>query len=121
MYDGRPDEMGEPHREIRAEGAGTPPRHYTFTVPDDLRRKETGPLEAKREPPVVARLVVEIRSDGSHTIARGAAEDMSTGERVSIQAEGATPLGLMLSLLKSALELPALARTFAKGFLPPKK
>ena len=51
----------------------------------------------------------------------GAAEDMSTGERVSIQAEGATPLGLALSLLKSALELPALARTFARGFLPPAK
>ena len=59
---------------------------------DELRRKDTGPIEAKREPPVVARLVVEIRSDGSHTIARGAAEDMSTGERVSIEAEGATRL-----------------------------
>ena len=103
------------------EGAGTAPRHYTFQVTDDLRRKDTGPLEAKREPPVVAHLVVEIRSDGSRTIARGAAEDMSTGERVSIQAEGATPLGLALSLLKSALELPALARTFARGFLPPAK
>ena len=103
------------------EGAGTAPRHYTFQVTDDLRRKDTGPLEAKREPPVVARLVVEIRSDGSRTIARGAAEDMSTGERVSIHAEGATPLGLALSLLKSALELPALARTFARGFLPPAK
>src|SRR3954469_7849462 len=98
-----------------------PPRHYTFQVPDDLRRKEEGPLQAKPEPPVVARLGVEIRSDGSHTIARGAAEDMSTGERVSIQAEGATPLGLALSLLKSALELPALARTFARGLLPPMK
>jgi len=103
------------------EGAGRAPRHYTFQVPDELRPKESGPIEAKREPPVVARLVVEIRSDGSHTIARGAAEDMSTGERVSIEAEGATPLGLALSLLKSALELPALARTFARGLLPPMK
>jgi len=32
-------------------------------------------LEKKPELPVVARLVVEIRSDGRHTIARGAAED----------------------------------------------
>jgi hypothetical protein len=77
-------------------------------------------IEAKREPPVVARLVVEIRSDGSHTIARGAAEDAVTGERVTVQAEGATPLALILSLLKSALELPTLARTFTKGFLPRK-
>src|SRR5438067_13652087 len=86
---------------------------------DELRKaRERKDIEAKREPPVVARLVVEIRSDGSRTIARGAAEDMSTGERVSIQAEGATPLGLALSLLKSALELPAPARPFARGFLP---
>ena len=60
-------------------------------------------------------------SHGSHTIARGAAEDAQTGERVSVQAEGATPLALILSLLKSALELPTLARTFAKGFLPSRK
>lgn len=88
---------------------------------DELRRApRAGPVEAKREPPVVARLVVEIRSDGSHTIARGAAEDAVTGERVTVQAEGATPLALVLSLLKSALELPTLARTFTKGFLPRK-
>ncbi len=90
-------------------------------MPDELRRP-TGPgaVEAKREPPVVARLVVEIRSDGSHTIARGAAEDAQTGERVTVQAEGATPLALILSLLKSALGLPTLARTFSRGFLTKK-
>ena len=87
---------------------------------DGRRPKAAEAIEAKREPPVVARLVVEIRSDGSHTIARGAAEDAVTGERVSVQAEGATPLALILSLLKSALELPTLAKTFTKGFLPRK-
>ena len=90
-------------------------------MPDQLRKgRPAGPIEAKREPPVVARLVVEIRSDGSHTVARGAAEDAITGERVTVEASGATPLALILSLLKSALELPTLARTFAKGFLPRK-
>jgi hypothetical protein len=90
-------------------------------MPDQLRKaRPAGPIEAKREPPVVARLVVEIRSDGSHTVARGAAEDVVTGERVTVEASGATPLALVLSLLKSALELPTLARTFAKGFLPRK-
>jgi hypothetical protein len=88
---------------------------------DQLRKaRPAGPLEAKREPPVVARLVVEIRSDGSHTVARGAAEDAVTGERVTVEASGATPLALILSLLKSALELPTLARTFTRGFLPRK-
>jgi len=90
-------------------------------MPDQLRKgRPAGPIEAKREPPVVARLVVEIRSDGSHTVARGAAEDAVTGERVTVEASGATPLALVLSLLKSALELPTLARTFTKGFLPRK-
>ena len=90
-------------------------------MPDQLRKgRSAGPIEAKREPPVVARLVVEIRSDGSHTVARGAAEDAVTGERVTVEASGATPLALVLSLLKSALELPTLARTFTKGFLPRK-
>src|SRR5207237_3243923 len=110
-----------PHSSCRRAGRSRL-RRYTGRMADELRKaRERGPIEAKREPPVVARLVVEIRSDGSHTIARGAAEDAMTGERVSVQAEGATPLGLALSLLKSALELPALARTFAKGFLPPPK
>ena len=77
-----------------------------------------GPLEKKDEPPVVARLVIEIRSDGSRTIARGVAEDTARGERVEINAEGATPLQLALSLMKSLKDLPALARSFAKGLLP---
>jgi hypothetical protein len=61
------------------------------------------------EPPVVARLMVEIRSDGSRTIARGALEDIASGERVAVQAEGTTPAQLAGSLAKSLLTLPLLA------------
>ena len=50
------------------------------------------------EPPVVARLIVEIRSDGSRTIARGAVEDVLTGQRTTVEARGSTPLALMASL-----------------------
>jgi hypothetical protein len=74
-------------------------------------------LEKKEELPVVARLVVEIRSDGRHTIARGAAEDAS-GERVQIEAHGSTPLQLAFSLFRSLADLPAVARSFTRGFLP---
>ena len=73
--------------------------------------------EATAEPPVVARLVIEIRSDGSHTVARGMAEDVAQGERVEVRAEGSTPFGLVLSLLKSLQDIPVLARGFAKGLL----
>jgi hypothetical protein len=73
------------------------------------------------EPPVVARLVVEIRSDGSRTIARGALEDTELGERVSIQAEGRTPLDLALSLGKALLQAPSFARQAARALLTSRK
>jgi hypothetical protein len=66
--------------------------------------EEKGP-----EPPVVARLMVEIRSDGTRTIARGGLEDVVNGERVAIQAEGSTPTQLAGALAKSLLSMPILA------------
>jgi nifR3 family TIM-barrel protein len=50
------------------------------------------------EPPVVARLIVEIRSDGTRTIARGAIEDALTGERATVEAHGGSPLQLVRPL-----------------------
>ena len=85
--------------------------------PDDRRKvaSRNGGLARKgnqgalqEEPPVVARMVIEIRSDGSRTVARGALEDVDSGERVSIEARGDTPLGLAASLLKSMAEAPLL-------------
>ena len=66
--------------------------------------------ERPGEPPVVARLVIEIRSDGSHTIARGAMEDALSGQKVAVEASGTTPLALALSLAKSIVATPVLAR-----------
>ena len=83
---------------------------------DDLEKKRQERLERREQLPVVARLVVEIRSDGRHTIARGAAEDAS-GERVQIEAEGSTPLQLAFSLVRSLANVPAVARSFTKGLL----
>jgi hypothetical protein len=77
-------------------------------------------LEKKPQLPVVARLVVEIRSDGRHTIARGAAED-ATGERVQVEAEGSTPLQLAFALVRALAQVPSVARGFAKGLLPGKR
>jgi hypothetical protein len=66
-----------------------------------------GPLV--QEPPVVARLVIEIRSDGSRTIARGAMEDVQTGQRVAIEAKGDSPFQLAMALAKSLTQIPRLA------------
>lgn len=62
-------------------------------------------------PPVVARLVVEIRSDGTRTIARGALEDRSTGQRVDLRADSTTPVALARELTRVLLETPVFAST----------
>lgn len=82
---------------------------------EERTRKE---LESTDEPPVIARLIVEIRSDGSRTIARGALEDAQRGERVAIEARGATPLQLAIALARSLTQLPGLsARSAVRGLL----
>jgi hypothetical protein len=80
-------------------------------------------MENPGEPPVVARLVIEIRSDGSRTIARGAMEDVVRGERVAVKAEGTTPLSLALSLARTIFSLPAIGKSILgkRGLLPGRK
>jgi hypothetical protein len=82
----------------------------------ELVRVPSGELQA--EPPVVARLIVEIRSDGSRTIARGAMEDVATGQRTAVEARGDSPLQLALALARSLTQLPRLgARSAIRGLL----
>lgn len=72
----------------------------------------------QKEPPVVARLVVEIRSDGSRTIARGAVEDTASGQRTQVEAHGTSPFQLALALARSLTQLPRLtARSAVRGLL----
>ena len=76
------------------------------------------PGELQGEPPVVARLVVEIRSDGSRTIARGAVEDLATGRRTMVEARGDSPLQLAIELARSLPQLPRLrARSAIRALL----
>ena len=77
--------------------------------------------ERPGEPPIVARLVVEIRSDGSHTIARGAMEDALSGQKVAVEASGTTPLALALSLAKSMVATPLLARQAFRALVSRKR
>jgi hypothetical protein len=87
-------------------------------VKKDLDHRPEAPLaEPRGEPPVVARMVVEIRSDGTRTIARGAMEDIHTGQTVAIQAHGTTPLSLALSMARAMLSAPALGRTAVRALL----
>ena len=83
-----------------------------------MKRNSDDTDELVAEPPVVARLIVEIRSDGSRTIARGAIEDSTTGQRTVIEAAGTTPLTLAMQLAKAITQLPRLgARSAVRGLL----
>lgn len=64
--------------------------------------------ESSDELPVVARLVIEVRSDGTRTIARGALE--AEGEAVQLEARGGTPAQLARTLSRALLTLPMLLR-----------
>jgi len=72
-------------------------------------------VEKPDEPPVVARLVVEIRSDGTRTIARGALQDAALGKEVAIRAEGTTPLALAISLVRAMWKTPILGRVVERA------
>ena len=85
---------------------------------DRLVKRVPDELESANEPPIVARLVIEIRSDGSRTIARGAMEDAQRGERVSIEARGDSPVQLAIALARALTQLPRLsARSAVRGLL----
>lgn len=84
----------------------------------DLVRTNADRLaEQPDEPPVVARLIVEIRSDGSRTVARGALDDVLGGEKVAVEARGTTPAALAASLIRSMFSAPLLARVIARRLL----
>ena len=90
-------------------------RHNEVIVSSQLWL-DTPPAEqqleaAPKEPPVLARLVVEIRSDGVRTVARGALEDILSGETVAIEARGTTPMSLAWSLVESLVRVPSFARS----------
>lgn len=109
----RDDERDPEARPIDIE-AGRPVEASPVDTSADSEIEAAEPVDIERargEPPIVARLVVEIRSDGSHTIARGAMEDAATGRGVAIEASGRSPLQLALSLARSLVTLPAFGRS----------
>jgi hypothetical protein len=83
-----------------------PPRSGAASQTSLRETQSKAPLAEAEDLPVVARLVVEIRSDGSRTLARGALEDALTGEKVSVEAKGGSPAQLAASLATNLLTTP---------------
>lgn len=77
-----------------------------------------GELATDDDLPVVARLVIEIRSDGRRTVARGAMEDVASGVKTAVVARGESPVRLALDLARAIASLPRLAaRGAVRGLL----
>ncbi len=75
-------------------------------------------LSTDDELPVVARLVVEIRSDGRRTVARGAIEDVASGAKTAVIARGDSPVRLAVDLARAIARLPRMAaRGAVRGLL----
>ncbi|HUQ04631.1 MAG TPA: hypothetical protein VM261_19155 [Kofleriaceae bacterium] len=72
-------------------------------------------LSGDEDLPVVARLVVEIRSDGRRTVARGAIEDVSSGAKTAVVARGDSPVRLAVDLARAIARLPRMAARSAIG------
>jgi hypothetical protein len=86
--------------------------------PGPLVANDPGGVPAQYdEPPVVARMIIEIRSDGTRTIARGALEDIVSNERVKIEASGGSPIQLAASLASNLLSTPFMLGRAAKSVL----
>jgi hypothetical protein len=95
-------------REARVGAPGLP-----FSSVSDLEAGGPGlpaVQDTDEDLPVVARLIVEVRSDGRRTIARGLVEDLATGERTMVAASGDTQMALFSTLMRAAGGLTTLAR-----------
>lgn len=96
-----------------------------MSEPDEPREAEpvdivesgdrSGALAEEDELPVVARMVVEIRSDGSRTVARGVLEDHIQGEKVAVEAKAPTLPGLATGLARALMRMPGMERRAARA------
>jgi hypothetical protein len=99
---------------------GEPPHSKPPGSPRERAPATRDPADITADPelPIVARLVVEVRSDGSRTITRGAIEDAISGETVAVEARADSPLELSMNLAKMLLQAPALASQGVRAGLP---
>ncbi len=94
-----------------------PTNHIAGVAADAAVEVETTARLVADDPPVVARLVVEIRSNGTTTIARGGLTDVRAERTTVIEAHGSTPLALALSLSRHLFGLSSVAARAARALL----
>jgi len=94
---------------------------FATAADSELVSDETRELRDRDEDddlPVVARLMIEIRSDGRRTVARGAIEDVTSAKRTAVVARGSSPVRLAVDLTRAIMRLPGMAaRGAVRGLL----
>lgn len=120
--DGRAVRDNSPHRECGGLTQRTPNVRCSGAMSerDDelIEASRDRALSSDEDLPVVARLVVEIRSDGRRTVARGAIEDVASGQKTAVIARGESPVRLAVDLARAIARLPRLAaRGAVRGLL----
>ena len=83
-----------------------------------IATRDPADLLEESELPVVARLVVEVRSDGRRTVARGLIEDLESGERTAVEASADSPLALVASLMRNLGGFARLAKRTVRALAP---
>ena len=82
----------------------------------ELAPKDGAAIATEDELPVVARLVVEIRSDGTRTVARGAMHDVESDQKVAVELASGSPWQMAQSLVKALLGMPKLVLARRREF-----
>ena len=90
--------------------------------PVELEPRKPNPLVNPENLPVVARIMIEIRSDGTRTMARGALDDVLNEQQTAIELPPMTPLELSAALSatisRTLLETPGAARAALRHLVP---
>ncbi len=81
----------------------------------DIEPADTRTSASADELPVVARMVVEIRSDGRRTVARGALEDRLNEQTVALEIGSGSPLQLAKAIAQALWSLPGMALRSARA------
>jgi hypothetical protein len=74
-------------------------------------------MSSHPELPIVARILVEIRSDGTRTVASASVQNALLGQAVSVQAETTTPNSIAQVLLRSMARMPLLGTVASRALL----
>jgi hypothetical protein len=99
MREAGPVSTGNRNKDRANTGADTREPATAEIVPT-AEADRTRALSRDEDLPVVARMVIEIRSDGTRTVARGAVEDVATGQQAALVARGGSPIALAADLTR---------------------